>query len=99
MISTIARRAIYLTIIGINDRRQGIQGEGESSHPRFWSSSSRKALSLPMQTRASASPASLSSSMPPVMQVRTHSYRSETAEVVVMRLVMGGRSLRMSRGS
>lgn len=37
--------------------------------------------------------------MPPTIQVRTHSYSSEIADVDEIRLVSGGRSLRTRRGS
>lgn len=66
---------------------------------RFMSLSPRNPPSFPTQTRAKASPASSSPSIPPSRQVRTHSYKSEMADVVVMRELKGGSSFRMRRGS
>lgn len=37
--------------------------------------------------------------MPPTIHVRTHSYNKDIAEVLEMRVVIGGRSFRTKRGS
>ena len=69
---------------------------------QFWSppSSRKYPPSFSTQTRAKASPSALSgSSIPPTIQVLTHSYKSEMAEVDEIRFVIGGKSFRTSLGS
>ena len=65
---------------------------------QFWSGSCRNAASFVTQSSASESPDACCS-IPPTMQVCTHSYRREMAGVVDMSSVIGGWSFFTRRGS
>jgi hypothetical protein len=65
---------------------------------QFWSGSSRNAASFVTHSSASESPDACCS-IPPTMQVCTHSYRRDIACVVEMSSVIGGWSFFTRRGS
>jgi hypothetical protein len=65
---------------------------------QLWSESFKNAASLPTQVVAKPSPA-YPCSMPPIIQVCTHSYSSEIADVVAMSSEIGCMSFFTSRGS
>ena len=65
---------------------------------QFWSGSPRKVASFVTHVSARAFPEA-DCSIPPTIQVWTHSYNSEIAGVVEMSSVIGGCNFLTSRGS